>query len=345
MARLPPVWGIVAPILFTVVLGYAQRVPAAVRTVRKLGLYVYGLTHMLVSAERRYHKAPDSGAMASARRRKRVIFIRHGESTWNETFNRGFGPLFPVRVARALLREVWLFLLTKPYSVFMDAPLSSRGTDQGLELRKFLATNTAAGLSAQGRQDMDVLLGRSASSSVLVVSNLRRAIETIVLGLWARLMTTGEKIVILPDLQEMSRNVDTVALTGAGEAPSLGDGANKLSSMLDREQLRGFFDVRRNTGSKRLGRKGDKSMRDFATFIFETPENTIVACGHSLWFKAFFQMFIARSAEHIAKKKKLVNAGVVAFTLEQGEPGEFHIPVDSIEPIFGGFEGEKKKKK
>ena len=33
---------------------------------------------------------------------RRIIFVRHGESQWNEVFNKGFGPSFPVRLASAM---------------------------------------------------------------------------------------------------------------------------------------------------------------------------------------------------------------------------------------------------
>ena len=36
---------------------------------------------------------------------KRIIFIRHGESDWNDVFNKGFGPGFLIRLFGALLRE------------------------------------------------------------------------------------------------------------------------------------------------------------------------------------------------------------------------------------------------
>ena len=36
---------------------------------------------------------------------KRVVFVRHGESTWNEVFNSGFGISFPFRLAKGLVIE------------------------------------------------------------------------------------------------------------------------------------------------------------------------------------------------------------------------------------------------
>ena len=44
---------------------------------------------------------------------KRIIFVRHGESTWNEVFNRGFNLGFPFRLFEGLLSE----LLPPPHQV------------------------------------------------------------------------------------------------------------------------------------------------------------------------------------------------------------------------------------
>ena len=44
--------------------------------------------------------------------KKRIIFIRHGESDWNNVFNKGFGPSFPIRLFKAWLRELWLYPTT-----------------------------------------------------------------------------------------------------------------------------------------------------------------------------------------------------------------------------------------
>ena len=40
---------------------------------------------------------------------KRLIFIRHGESDWNNVFNKGFGPSFPVRLFKAWYKELILY--------------------------------------------------------------------------------------------------------------------------------------------------------------------------------------------------------------------------------------------
>ena len=60
---------------------------------------------------------------------KTIVFIRHGESDWNEMFNKGFWPIgFTYRVLRGVIRELLFFATTD--SVFYDSPLSQEGVDQ-----------------------------------------------------------------------------------------------------------------------------------------------------------------------------------------------------------------------
>jgi len=81
---------------------------------------------------------------------------------------------------------------------------------------------------------------------------------------------------------------------------------------------------------------------------FTRPESTIIVGGHSLWFRNFFKAFLARSDEHVGKSQKMVNGGVVAFTLNVGPspvgPG-YWIEPGSITTVHGGFEAPKAKGK
>lgn len=69
-------------------------------------------------------------------------------------------------------------------------------------------------------------------------------------------------------------------------------------------------------------------------------ESTVIATGHSLYFRSFFQTFLPRSTEHISKKKKMVNAGTVAFNISkamhEGKP-VYRIDPESITVVYGGF--------
>eukprot|EP00959_Pyramimonas_sp_CCMP1952_P127618 2669357-Pyramimonas_sp.AAC.2 len=106
----------------------------------KLRLSVSVIQHLLFSRDRKWNKKliqdPDCIADAEGQY-ARVVFIRHGESDWNDIFNRGFGPMFPVRVITGLLREL-LNKFTTRDSLFLDSPLSPLGIRQAVALRAFL---------------------------------------------------------------------------------------------------------------------------------------------------------------------------------------------------------------
>merc|ERR1712188_364008 len=71
---------------------------------------------------------------------KTIVFIRHGESCWNEMFNRGFGPGFPFRVLKGLLLE--LHKLTLGDSLFLDSPLNVRGEKEDLDICRYLRSQS-----------------------------------------------------------------------------------------------------------------------------------------------------------------------------------------------------------
>jgi hypothetical protein len=198
----------------------------------KTSLFARSVRHFALSREKKgwpkVRPDPDvvvADVVASPPREKRVIFVRHGESTWNEVFNRGFGPGFPLRLAWGLLHE--LAVLFTRGSFFVDAPLSHRGYRQARELRAFLkgydpVKNPTTGEDAlNANPDAAALRGDGDVASILVGSNLRRAVATIAIGFWDRIARTREKIVVHSALQEMARNVDAYAIARRGEAVPL----------------------------------------------------------------------------------------------------------------------------
>lgn len=111
----------------------------------KSRLYAASVAHLLLSNEKggwpKNRPDPDVAKGLEFSAVKRVVFVRHGESTWNEVFNRGFGVTFPLRLLKGLLRE-GLMLITRS-SFFVDAPLSDLGYDQAKALRGFMAEHEA----------------------------------------------------------------------------------------------------------------------------------------------------------------------------------------------------------
>jgi hypothetical protein len=275
--------------------------------------------------------------------KKRVIFIRHGESDWNDVFNKGFGPSIFLRLGRAMIKE--FFMLGSMDSIFLDSPLNKEGIEQAQELEKFLFQNEIGSYDSSVADHISILRGAK-ENSVVVSSNLRRAIATTTLGLWSRLKRKGEKILVLSCLQEISRNVDTKALSGPNEIPDMSRLTLSLGDTFDPQSV---YNVDENFGNKSLTFTGINRMKSFAEWSFKRKESTIIVGGHSLWFKAFFNTFLPFSVDHISKQKKMVNSGVIGFYVYRaiGADGMpiYKIDPDSIVEVYGGFEVGKGKKK
>lgn len=130
-----------------------------------------------------------------------VVFIRHGESAWNEVFNNGSKILLPVRLARALAQEMFLLFQTTD-SLFLDSPLTKEGLQEAMSLESAIAQSQ--------RQEAGGWKELKPTNCVYVSSPLRRALTTLILAVRPRLKANPLlKIDIWDCLQEISRNVDT----------------------------------------------------------------------------------------------------------------------------------------
>lgn len=74
--------------------------------------------------------------------------------------------------------------------------------------------------------------------------------------------------------------------------------------------------------------------------MFERSEETIiVGAGHSLWFREYFRTFMGGERGD-AQNKKMVNCGVVRFTLAQATlngQSLYHVDPASLKVVYGGF--------
>lgn len=362
---------------------------------RKGRLLFYGVQYLLLAKDTKFASIPDPGrAKGEVFRTKRIIFVRHGESVWNEVFNRGFGPSFPMRLVKALLRE--LRMLFAWDSDFFDSPLSEKGIGQVRDLAAFLEKRDAgqgAMAAVEGgaeetqrqtsgsRDPLDFIpsLHASAPTSdeekggvIFVSSNLRRAISTMLIGFGARLNQTGEACWIFSCLQEISRNVDTLALAApfsAPEAPSSfvkagssGENASALQELaaLVRRLYKECLLPSYHLGNKAISGNGGERLHDFCGLVFDDKgpcalSSTVVVTGHSLYFRSFFQTFLPHTSYHVGKNCKMVNCGVVGFELQELREVDpvtnrplsaptYRIAPESLRSLYGGFEEPKKKK-
>ena len=130
---LPSVWVFSSVIFFT-----AVYLASPVAAQRKLRLYPVAIAHILLSSETWFRRqVVRQSDLHTVTRRRRILFIRHGESCWNVMFNRGFLTRnFLPNLVSGLLDEV--SLLPTADSVFLDSPLSPLGISQALSLQSWV---------------------------------------------------------------------------------------------------------------------------------------------------------------------------------------------------------------
>ena len=319
---------------------------SAANFVYKLHLLRLGASHLLLSTDKKWKKpVGDSGRIRERRKQKRVVLIRHGESQWNVVFNKGLNASFPKRLGNALHQE--LMLLGTLDSVFVDSPMSADGADQARELAEYV----------ESPPDDDevgaVLKGTSKTSSVIASSNLRRALSTGTVAFWGRLKRTQEKVHVLSALQEVTFNIDGVALSKPRSAPVLSD--VELDALHQKRadfHADRYFDCTANAGDKSVRSRGVDRMLQFCKWCLDRPEDVVIAAGHSLYFRFLFQTLLPLSSTHRAKKDKMGNCSVVSFLLFEGidsGTGQVFYGIDesTIAVHHNDFEGPghgKKKK-
>eukprot|EP00929_Paragymnodinium_shiwhaense_P008479 TRINITY_DN112435_c0_g1_i1.p1 TRINITY_DN112435_c0_g1~~TRINITY_DN112435_c0_g1_i1.p1 ORF type:complete len:439 (-),score=129.33 TRINITY_DN112435_c0_g1_i1:80-1396(-) len=320
----------------------------------KLFLWLKGIFFFVLSSEKKgMSKAEDTANLVSAIKgadaleSKIIIFVRHGESDWNQIFNKSKLLLLP-RLILGLFTELTM-LPSASNSVFIDSQLSEEGIDQARELRRFVDTCDPGEAEADDlREVLKALRGELPGQSVLVTSNLRRAVSTGLIGFYGRLRRTREKIIGLSQLQEMTRNVDTMALAQKGCLPE----TSRLKQVLGKEfEASNCLDPRQMGGNKAIGRRAKASMDDFLQWCFNRPESYIIVGGsHSLWVKNFLKVYLPKASKHHGKDQKMKNCAVVAMKLEKGvwkyKPLKTGYRVDptSITELHLGFEKVPSKK-
>lgn len=211
------------------------------------------------------------------------------------------------------------------------------GTEQAEEL--------AHKLQQANRTDPDVqsLLGLN-NTSMVVSSPLRRCLSTAAVGLSASLAPAGpRRIVVLPSLQEISCNPDTLAITPVKTQP--------LPSWLDRAQYRHTIpqvyascDVSAYSSQKPLRGSGLQRLAQFSQWVFSgSPSgiDTIVISGHSFWFRFFFRTYLPQAVTSAlateAKALKICNGGAVAVDFYKDSADNCWLDENSIRVISGKF--------
>lgn len=151
-----------------------------------------------------------------------------------------------------------------------------------------------------------------------------------------------EKILVIPVLQEISRNPDALSITPA-HAQIHASWMEKTSDVCDFQNIfTNQVDMSLHIGNKPIGTNGLKRMNLFCDFLFSpsVTEEYVIVGGHSLWFRSFFQTFLPFASDHISKQKKMVNGGVVAFVFVKANTKygpRYMIDPKSMDVVYGGF--------
>eukprot|EP00184_Porphyridium_aerugineum_P003658 CAMPEP_0184696064 /NCGR_PEP_ID=MMETSP0313-20130426/3484_1 /TAXON_ID=2792 /ORGANISM="Porphyridium aerugineum, Strain SAG 1380-2" /LENGTH=385 /DNA_ID=CAMNT_0027154627 /DNA_START=424 /DNA_END=1581 /DNA_ORIENTATION=- len=325
---------------------------AAANVLEKFQLLWIGIDQMLFSKDKKFKIEPALSLAEVEKMRKenkvaglparRIVFIRHGESDWNEVFNRGFGADFPGRLFMALKRE--LELLPTGDSVFFDSSISETGLQQAISM--------ASKLKEIDREETSMLLHgntKSRSNSIIVCSNLRRSIQTALVGLKHRLELTGEHVHVMTALQEVTFNVDGIALAHPGQSPDLS--AHLLPYFPKNFDSTASLNNSMNSGNKSIDSNGSKRIHEFLQWAFEqypTKQDPssglptiVIAGGHSLYLRYLLKMLLPSDYDYAGKSKKLSNCGVLGFTVHQNQGNSrgsmYYIDPESISMISGSW--------
>lgn len=321
------------------------------KVLQKIRLYVYGALLMVFGRDKRWTRRPlDTATLAALgpTKTKRIIFIRHGESEWNLIFNKGPKPLLPFKAILGLVREIKMFFALDMGSVLYDSPLNQEGLEQAQELASLLRGDADWGdVPDPAQRDADAATLRGGAdaplSSVVASSNLRRALQTCVLALQARVgaKRAEDRVHVLNCLQEVSTNIDTISLVPPGALPQL----PRVPAALQAPES---FDLTMQGGNKNVRAYGQQRLDAFAEWAFTRPEDCVIVAGHSLFFQYFFKEYLPSDVDHVSKKFKVANGGIVACVLEKGQLSTgrevLAVKPESIATVHKGFDLKKKTK-
>jgi len=322
-------------------------------------LSMWAFIYFFVSSDKRLNKPTDAKVdmNAPSTKRMKVVFIRHGESEWNAVFNEGSKLTLPFRFLVAMFHE--MMMLFEQDSLFIDSPLSEKGVQQGWELMTVLASSPTRTLDDEraalpvkdlDREEIISIIRGDAGKSTMVSSILRRAISTGLIAVSPRFLKEKgdkEKMILMTNLQEISRNVDTLSLTPAQTVPQIPISETAVPHLGD--ILSNFYrtrlDKKFNDGNKTTSLMAKNRHDKFVKWLGTEQTNCVIVFGHSLWFREFFKSYLPKTSNHIAKSKKIVNCGCVAFDFYADSKNIQRIPEESIKVIHGGFDEGKEKKK
>ncbi|PFH33637.1 phosphoglycerate mutase family protein [Besnoitia besnoiti] len=186
---------------------------------------------------------------------------------------------------------------------------------ESTDTKRAAATIESAGLqTANAIQD----------SLVLVTSNLRRAISTLLIALGPSVQVHSQTVQILSSLQESTRFPDALSLSSFSFSRKSSPPLSQLEEAIVGASLGQLYashlDQKFNRGNKRIYTTLVGRLFAFSAWLFaegSTERQAVVVVGHSRWLRYFFRMFLPADQTHPAAEKKLSNCGVLKFDFLQ----------------------------
>jgi len=241
--------------------------------------------------------------------RKKVVFIRHGESLWNEAEQE-------VRVQGF---------------AGVDHPLNVEGVAQALELNEKME-------ESEYKEDNSFISDLQA----LFVSPLTRAVQTALVAARGHPLLKKRNVLC----RHLREKKNLIGLDTIGSATgyqicervrmTLHESGDQIKR-LDVAQVTDVnFDINDCTTEWWTKTVEDEKtvvnrISEFSQFLRHQNEMRVLLVGHSLWFRILLKNF--GPEDHIGGKRKLSNAGCVGMTWEWDEEGELH--VKDINLLFG----------
>ena len=307
--------------------------PAA--AIRKVQLFIDTVKYLALCSEKKWKKTPDPsiifekhGKNAELVEQKTIIFLRHGESNWNDTFNKGDRKLmkfvqgFIPGLVKALATE-WYFAVSGKAneSWFYDSPLSEKGRKQAEGVQQFLSSPMEYMLPKE-QEYMAILKGMldkkgESVNSQLVSSPLRRAAATMAVGLQDRFAKAlpNDKMILLPALQEISFNPDALCITPPH--------AKVLPAWVDPPVVETVYDKQTDsrlyTGNKPVNGKGIDRIQEFCKLVFTefSSKDAIVSFDKNMFTRISVFGEILYSSKFLSRSNRSqqgIRYGFVVFS-------------------------------
>jgi len=249
----------------------------------------------------------------------RILYVRHGQSVWNKEQKAALASGASAEEIRRL----------GDLPRFVDAPLSAEGVAQALALRSRLVNEPEQG-GELGRAVRCSIDGECAPPNVLT-SNLRRAIDTALLGLRPLLDAGSTRVQSLPALQETCHYADCMPLPlGAGNRIEPPPSFSALSSMSHTLALQSAA-LGEAAGTAEVdylrAQYGRLRLREHATYddrrrLADGQQLSAVAEGTTESLEQAVAPLTTRVGEIISNLLAMEAGAAIGEAMEDGEAGE-----------------------